>query len=114
MSTPAAFLTVAAVLLVSVPFAYWQIQRAMSVESERDRIIREARATTRVWDPDTAEWVELPPGVKPGPGQLPEDEVAEIRELRLAFEAPAYDPHLAAGCERLWDAIRDQQNGDQT
>jgi cytochrome oxidase assembly protein ShyY1 len=42
VSTTAAALTVLATLAVSLPAAYWQIQRAASVESTRDRLVREA------------------------------------------------------------------------
>jgi hypothetical protein len=57
-------------------------------KSERARLIREAR--------------ELVAAAR------------EVDELELLYSVPAYDPALDAGCERLWDAIRDeQQKGDQ-
>lgn len=38
----------------------------------------------------------------------------EIDELELLYSQPAYDPAWNAGLERLWDALRDeQQKGDQ-
>lgn len=41
MSTTAAALTVGAILAVSLPAAYWQIQRARRHESTKARIVRE-------------------------------------------------------------------------
>jgi hypothetical protein len=54
---------------------------------ERDRIVREAR----------------------------EDAAArEVDALELLYDLPAYDPAWEAGLERLWNAARDEQNGDPT
>lgn len=33
----------------------------------------------------------------------------QVDELELLYSLPAYDPAWAAGMERLWDAIRDEQ-----
>ena len=59
MSTLSAVLTVAAVLAVSLPAAYWQIRRARAEESTRDRIIRESleRPDPR-WGTDVAVQVD--------------------------------------------------------
>ncbi|WP_020116766.1 hypothetical protein [Streptomyces canus] len=108
-------LVVILVIAVGIPATYLQVRRARRTESERDRLLWGARQPgQRVWDSDAAEWVELPPGTSLAPGQLPEDEVAEIRELRLLFEAPAYEgSDLDASLDRFRQAIRDeQQNGD--
>jgi hypothetical protein len=84
MSTLSAALTVVAVLAFSLPAAYWQIRRAMAEESTRDRIVREAH--------ERAETARLLDG------------------LELAWSLPAYtSPDLDAGCDRLRQAIRDQQ-----
>jgi sirohydrochlorin ferrochelatase len=56
MSTAAAALTVAAVLAVSLPAAWWQIRRAARHPSERDRLIRAAHQqaeAARLSDPIT-------------------------------------------------------------
>lgn len=89
MSTFEALWIVAAVIGVSLPTVYRQIRRANQVvESERDRIIREAHARAAA--------------------------AREVDDLVLAA-LPAHDPAWNAGLERLWDAIRDeQQNGDHT
>lgn len=110
MSNGLAIACVYAFLAVAVPAAYCRIRKAMNAELERDRIIRDAynRPGATVWDPAVEEWVTLPPGVLPGPGQLPEEEVAEIRELRLLFEAPAFDraaAHLADGLTDLFEEL---------
>lgn len=68
-------------------------------ESTRDRLIREARA--RVRDADAQRWATEP-------GAL-----AELDELELLYSLPAYDPALDAGCERLWDAVRDEQHNQK-
>jgi hypothetical protein len=86
MSTLAACLTVAAVIGFSLPAAYWQIRRAHSIESERDRIVREAHQRA--------------------------DLAAKIDGLEIAWRLPAYDPELDAGCDRLRQAIRDHREED--
>lgn len=63
-----------------------------------------------VWDFDAEEWVELSPGVEPGPGQMTARDIAKADELELLYLSRAYDPAWDAGRERLWDAVRDQQN----
>lgn len=40
------------------------------------------------------------------------DLAAQVDDLELLWDVPAYqqpDPDLDAGCDRLWDAIRDEQ-----
>lgn len=93
-----------------------------------------------VWDFEAEEWIELPPGVQPGSRQMTAWDLAEADELELLYLAraydraaaaidegmtqlfeelgppPAFDPAWEAGRERLWDAVRDNQNqhkGDQ-
>ncbi|MFI5687842.1 hypothetical protein [Streptomyces sp. NPDC051636] len=86
MSTATAVLITAAVLAFSLPAAYWQIRRAQRHESVRDRIIRES-----------CEYAGL---------------AAQVDDLELCWDLPAYqrpDPDLDAGCDRLWDAIRDHR-----
>lgn len=68
-----------------------------------------------VWDSATQGWVYLPPGALLDVGQLTAAEVAEVEALEAQLALPDYDRAWDAGCERLWDAIRDEQNqGDQT
>lgn len=89
MSTPTAALIVLAVLAVGLPAAYWQIRRACDYESDRDRIVREAHERARA--------------------------AAQLDDLELAYSLPAYDRAWDAGVERLWNAVRDeQQKGEQT
>ena len=68
---------------------------------------------SRVWDEAEGRWVRLPYGAKPGPDQLTEAEV-EVRDrcqlLISELDADPLNPKWDAGCERLWDAIRDEQN----
>lgn len=119
MSTLTAALTVVGVLAIGLPAVWWQIRAAAREESRKDRFIREACTPgLDVWDDNTHRWITLPPGVKPSPSQYTDREVVSLDQLELAWGAPAYgeaavDPAWAAGCERLWDAIRDVQKGDQ-
>lgn len=89
MSTLEAALIVVAVLIVSLAGAYEWVDRARHRESTRDRLIREAHeATVHDVGPDS---------------------------LRLLQDLDAYvaaDAQLAAGFDRLRQAIRDEQNGD--
>lgn len=88
MSTLSAVLTVAAVLAVSLPAAYWQIRRARAEESARDRIIRESleRPDPR-WGTD----------------------VAVQDACELIWDMDAYDPELDAGAARLRNAINEHR-----
>jgi hypothetical protein len=118
MSGLTAFLIVAVVLAVSLRGTYVLIRRAQAAESTRDRFIREACTPgVDVWDDSVHRWITLPPGVKPGPGQYTDREVASLDELTLAWDAPAFDPatdpQWAAGRARLLAAIRDHKEGDQ-
>lgn len=71
---------------------------------------RPSEACVAVWDFAAEKWIDLPPGVKPGPGQMTARDVAEADPLELLYLSNAYDP----GIDRLRQAIRDeQQNGDQ-
>lgn len=102
-------------------------------EAERTTAAR-VRVGFTVWDFDAEEWVELPPGVEPGPAQMTARDIAKADELELLYLSRAYDrasaaidegltrlfeqlgpppacdPAWDAGMERLWDAVRDQQN----
>lgn len=37
----------------------------------------------------------------------------ELDQLELLYSLPAYDPAWDAGCERMWDAIRDEQQNQK-
>lgn len=96
MSTTAAAVTVLGILVVCLPGAHWVICRLRQAASSRDRLIREAR-----------ERAGLPPAAvdnQQGSNHAWADECA------LIYSLPAYDPAWDAGRERLWDAIRDEQN----
>jgi hypothetical protein len=70
---------------------------------------------SQVWDTELGRWVRLPYGTKPAPGQLTESEVAARDRCQLLIselDADPLNPKWDAGCERLWDAIRDEQKGD--
>lgn len=79
-----------AVLVVAVaPIVRVLVRRAREAHAQCDRILAES----------------CPPSV-----------LAEVDDLELLYSLPAYDPAWDAGCERLWDAVRDEQNhqkGDQ-
>lgn len=109
MSTFTAGFLVVAFVGAGLSAAYWQLRRAAAEESTRDRLIREARERTTVWDAAAEKWVDIPPGAVPGPGQMTVREITEADPLELLYRAPAYDAALDAGCDRLWDAVRDEQ-----
>lgn len=99
MSTTAAFLTVAFVLAFSLAAAYWQIGRAKraDAESRRDRIIRESCKDNGYISPRDP---RLPAGINAAL-----DDYAALD--------PDLAPIFAPGLDRLWQAIRDeQQKGD--
>ena len=89
MSTLEAALIVAVVVLVGLPVSYLQIQRAQQADAARDQILHASVLST--------------------------EGAREVDELELLYSLPDYDPAWeSAGCERLWDAIRDeQQKGEQ-
>jgi hypothetical protein len=109
VSTFASAFLVIAFVGAGVPAVYWQLRRAAAEESTRQRLVREARACTRVWDAAAERWVDLPPGSVPGPGQMTAREITDADPLELLWLAPAYDAALDAGCDRLRQAIRDEQ-----
>jgi hypothetical protein len=87
VSTLNAALIVAAVVLVGLPVTYVQIRRAQRHDAACGLI---AHASG-----------------------LSAEGAREVDELELLYALPAHDPVWEAGCERLWDAIRDeQQKGD--
>lgn len=108
-----AIAAVVALIAGSVPAGRWACRAARREESQKDRFIRECTPGLEVWDDRLNRWITLPPGVRPGPGQHTDREVASLDELTLAWDAdpfdPAADPQWAAGRERLFDAIRDHR-----
>lgn len=126
MSTLTATLIVAGVLAVGVPALWWQIRAAARrEESRKERFIRE-----HCWP--SALPVPCAPDNEAGVNLGDHDEcelILSLPEFGLAAAAidegldrlferlgppPADDPVWDAGCERLWDAIRDErQKGDQ-
>ena len=97
MSTTAAAITIAGILTVSVPTAYWQIRRAIRHDNAvRDRILRESCTTDGSISPTDP---RLPAGVN-----------AWLDDL--AALDPVLQPVFAPGLDRLRQAIRDEQNGD--
>lgn len=71
----------------------------------------------QVWDDAREEWILLPPGDEPGPGQFTPEQVAEIDGLTVALAAPAFDPatdpQWAAARARLLNDLNNP-TGDQT
>lgn len=111
-----AVLFVLLLIVGSIPAVCWQIRRARREESLRDQILRAGQPPAqRVWDDDAQRWVDLPAGVRPGPGQFTAAEVAAFDDLVLAWDAPAFDPatdpQWAAGRARLLNDLNNQ--GDQ-
>jgi hypothetical protein len=111
MSTTTACWLIAAVLflvgLLLLAFALCRVSAGSAAVDE---------SRSRVWDTELGRWVRLPYGTKPGPGQLTEAEVDARDRCQLLIselDADPFDPRWDAGCERLWDAIRDEQKGDQ-
>jgi hypothetical protein len=94
MTTLSGCLTIAAVLTLSAIGLRWQIRRARAADAcntARDRIIREANVRVGLTPPAADNW----PGVN----------VADQDACELIWSMPEHDPELAAGCDRLWDAI---------
>lgn len=89
---------VACVLAFGLAACCWQIRRAERSLSERDQIIADARNRTGL--PAAA------PDNQPGADY----EAQDFCELTWAM--PAFDPAWDAGRERLWNDVRDTQNGD--
>jgi hypothetical protein len=80
---------VAAVLVASLAGSYWLVRHCRTSDRRRAQFIRDL-------------------------GAQPTAVAREVDELELLLSLPAYDAALDAGCERLWDAIRDEQNkGEQ-
>lgn len=89
MSTLEAALIVAVVVLVGLPVSFLQIRRAQRADAARDQILHASVLST--------------------------EGAREVDELELLYSLPAHNPVWDAGGERLWDAIRDeQQKGEQT
>lgn len=108
-----ATLFVLLVIVGSVPAACWQVRRARHRDRVRDEILRAAQPPAQtVWDYDAQQWVALPAGVRPGPGQFTAAEVAAFDDLVLAWDAPAFDPatdpQWAAARARLLNDLNNQ------
>jgi len=107
VSTLEAALVVTAVLLIGLPTAYVQLRRAMRHESERDRIIAASCLSPEAArEVDDLELLYSLPDYDRATAAV-DDGLTQIFEQ--LGPPPAYDPELDAGCERLWDAIRDDQ-----
>ncbi|MFE7972965.1 hypothetical protein [Streptomyces shenzhenensis] len=89
MSSHAIAIAILAFLAASLAGGIWQVRRAARTESTRDRIVREAHERAEA--------------------------AREADALELLYSLPAYDRVWAAGRDRLWDAIHDdqQKEGDQ-
>jgi hypothetical protein len=106
MSTVTAALVVVVVLAVGLLFLAFALCRIAAGSAAVDE------SRSRVWD-EKRGWIRLPYGTKPGPSQLTESEVAARDRCQLLIselDADPLNPKWDAGCERLWDAIRDEQN----
>lgn len=106
MSTLTAALTAVGVVAACLLLLAFGLCRAAGRGS------RAEEAGTQVWDTGLGRWVRLPYGARPGPGQLTEREVDARDRCQLLISelnADPHDPKWDAGCERLWDAIRDEQ-----
>ncbi|MCZ4514530.1 hypothetical protein O3Q52_41655 [Streptomyces sp. ActVer] len=79
-------LVIATVLVFSALAGVWQVMRARQAESERDRIVAEARAHAAVRTVSVTEWVTA----------------------GLVDALAAEDPELIAGFERLDDAAHEE------
>ena len=108
MSTLTAGLIAAGVTVAGLLLLVFGLCRAAG----RPYPVEETRGR-RVWDETAEQWITLPYGVQPGPDQLTEAEV-DVRDrcqlLISELDADPLNPRWDAGCERLWDAIRDEQN----
>lgn len=96
MTSTAAFAIVGYIVVTSLFGTGLLVLRARRRESERARIVRESQV--RTWSEEAQRWVTWPSTTR-----------AELAELELLYALPAYDQALDAGCERLWDAVRDEQ-----
>jgi hypothetical protein len=71
----------------------------------------------RVWDFDAEDWVDLPAGALPGPGQRTVRQLDDMSGLDLLYLSrpfdPATDPQWAAGRARLLNEERNRHQGDQ-
>jgi hypothetical protein len=75
-----------------------------------------------VWDFAAERWVHLPPGGKPGPGQMTRRQIERTPGMELSYRAPAYGEKeaaaLDAGLTQLFEelgppsAVRDEQDGE--
>lgn len=105
MSTTAAAVTVIAFFVFSVTAAYLLIRRAMRHEARHHQFLREQADTAR--EVDELELLYSLPDYDRASAAIDEG-------LSHLFEQlgppPACDPAWAAGMERLWNAIRDEQH----
>jgi hypothetical protein len=114
MRVSAALLGLVFIALLAAVFLLIGMCRAAAA-ADRAAEAQAARGT-RVWDDRAGQWVLLPPGEAPGPGQFTPEQIAELDELTVALAAPAFDPatdpQWAAGRARLLADLNDQ--GDLT
>ena len=105
MSTTAAAVTVVVFLVVVLTAAHWVICRLRRAASTRDRLIREAHQRADSYEgPDSLRLLEDLEAHMKAYGKA----VADLYEP--VGPSPGPDPMWDAGCERLWDAVRDNQN----
>lgn len=107
-ATTIAINVMVAVLLVFAALLALGLCRAAG----RPHPVKEASGR-RVWDQELDRWVRLPYGVQPGPCQLTEAEVDALDRFQVALDDLVTGPEWDAGRERLFDAVRDHQKGDQ-
>ena len=102
MSTTAAAVTVVLFLVVGLTAAHWVICRLRGAASTRDRLIREAHERADSYEgPDSLRLMQ----------DLDAHLNAYAAQVTGLYEQPAVapDPVLAAGRDRLRDAIRNDQ-----
>lgn len=104
MSSLAAALIVAGVIAAGLLLLALGLCRAAG----RPSPVKETRGQ-RVWDEAAEQWIRLPYGVLPGPGQLTEVEVRALDRFQVALNDLTTSPEWAVGRERLFDAVRDHR-----
>lgn len=100
MSSQTAAVFTGIVFAAWVVVAIWWTSRSLrNAANVRDRIIADARARTGL--------------TPPAPDNVPGINLADHDECELLWSVPAHtprDPRLDAGCDRLLEAIRDEQH----
>lgn len=101
------FLVIAAVILVGLPASLVLVRRARRHDSVRDRIIRASLLDpTAAREVDDLELLFSLPDYDRAAASV-DDGLTDLFEQ--LGPPPAYDPAWEPGLERLWDAIRDEQ-----